>query len=210
MDARQSKARALADRGRVMRDGDGWVVYSLTSTNKYRVTLYPVYCSCPDFELRQIAWKHVLAVRSAIAQERSDKLLGKPPRARGGGEPIERPKPTYKQVWPAYDAAQKNEKAEFLQLLAELCQGIIEPERKPGRGRPPAPLASQAFAALFKVGSTISGRRFMTDLNDAQAKGHVGEAISHSGIARFFEDEGSFDLLRGLVQHSALPMSGLE
>jgi hypothetical protein len=67
------------------------------------------------------------------------------------GKPKQCPRPNYQQDWPAYDSAQVNEKAEFQALLADLCRGIEEPERKPGRGRPPASLADQAFAGCFKV-----------------------------------------------------------
>ena len=49
-----------------------------------------------------------------------------------------------------------------LLLLSDLCRGIKEPEREPGRGRPPNALADLAFAACYKVYSGFSGRRFMT------------------------------------------------
>jgi transposase len=210
MDARRERARELADRGRVVKKDDHWLVFSLTSPEKYRVTLYPVSCTCPDFELRQEACKHVLAVRTDIAQKRSDALLGKPPREPVGGEPVQPPRKTYRQNWGAYDQAQANEKAEFLTLLADLCRGIAEPQRKPGPGRRPASLADQAFAACFKVFSGLSGRRFMTDLRDAREKGHVGETVSHSTIARCFEDKDSTPVLRNLLTWSSLPLAPLE
>jgi hypothetical protein len=209
MDARQTKARELADRGRVVQQKDGsWVVFSLTSTGKYRVTLDPVSCDCPDFELRQEPCKHVLAVRQAEAQGRADKTPGKTRAPENA--PLQHPKKTYPQNCPAYDAAQQNEKAEFITLLADRCRNIEAPARKPGKGRPPAPLAAQAFAACYKVFSGFSGRRFATDLNDAETKGHVSEAVSHSSIARFFAAEENFDLLRNLVTWSSLPLAALE
>ena len=72
------------------------------------------------------------------------------------------PKPTYKQDWPAYNKAQTNEKDKFQVLLAELCRGIEEPPQE--KGRPRVSLRDVVFAAVFKVYSTVSGRRFQCDL----------------------------------------------
>src|SRR6185369_3107645 len=76
---------------------------------------------------------------------------------------------TYKQDWPAYNEAQVNEKDRFQTLLYELCQGIGTGSQK--TGRPRLPLEDMIFAATFKVYSTVSGRRFMSDLRDAKLKG---------------------------------------
>ena len=46
-------------------------------------------------------------------------------------------KPTYKQAWGAYHLSQTHEKGFFQDLLYQLCQGMDEPVRKGGRGRPP-------------------------------------------------------------------------
>src|SRR5437588_10143736 len=123
MNTRQAKALELAERGRVVRQNDHWLVFSLTSTNKYRVTLDPPGCTCLDFDLRQEPCKHVLAVRESAAEGRADKVpgRGKAPEE----EPVYYPRKSYPQDWPAYDAAQTNEKAELMTLLADLC-GCIE------------------------------------------------------------------------------------
>lgn len=210
MDTRQEKAQELASRGRVVRQPDHWLVFSLTSTEKYRVTLDPVSCSCPDYELRQEPCKHVLAVRIDVAQNGADTPCAKKPRLMVEEEPIKRQRPTYRQDWPSYCAAQKNEKDEFLPLLSDLCAGIVEPERKPGRGRRPASLAAQAFAAIFKVFTGMSGRRFMSDLRDVQVKGFVSEAVSPASIARFLESEEATPILTAILTQSSLPLKALE
>jgi len=222
VDIQKEKARELADRGRCVQNPDGsWFVFSLTSSNKYKVVLNDMdpktaahnrhTCTCPAFELHQDGCKHIRAVLWVKRQDDADRREGNPPRERiPDGEPIRFPRKTYTQNWPAYEAAQTNEKAEFLQLLSDLCRMIVEPERKRGRGRPPASLADQVFAACYKVYSGFSGRRFTTDLRDAVDKGHIGEAISYSGIARFLEDEESYPLLHSLIMQTALPLKGLE
>src|SRR5260370_36299116 len=63
MNTREAKAVELADRGRVVADKGGWLVFSLNGPEKYTVTLEPPFCSCPDFETRHAACKHVLATK---------------------------------------------------------------------------------------------------------------------------------------------------
>lgn len=82
-------------------------------------------------------------------------------------------KKTYSQEWSAYNAAQVNEKDQFQTLLRELCKGVGEPSQK--IGRPRLPFEEMIFAATFKVYSTVSQRRFMSDLRDAHAKGHISQ-----------------------------------
>ena len=99
-------------------------------------------------------------------------------------------KPTYKQNWPAYNTAQTIEKHRFQELLADLCRGVVEPARPHEGvkgGRPPVTMADRAFAAAFKVYSTISGRRFTCDMKDAQGRGHVSQAPHYNSIARYLE-----------------------
>src|SRR5205807_5108319 len=78
---------------------------------------------------------------------------------------------TYPQNWKAYNAAQTQEGDKFQALLHDLCSGIPNPE--PKNGRPPLPLAEAIFNATFKVYSTMSQRRFMSDLREAHGRGYI-------------------------------------
>jgi transposase len=106
-------------------------------------------------------------------------------------------KPTYPQDWPAYNAAQN-----------DLCLGIPEPP--PAIGRPRIPLADALFAACFKVYSTFSGRRFMSDLRDAQSKEYLRTAPHYNSIFRTLEDPDVTPILRGLIIESSLPLKVVE
>src|SRR5207249_2841214 len=111
MDSRKVKATELADRGRAVRQADGtWLVYSLTSAERYKVRVKELSricsCTCPDFELRLEPCKHIQAVRITIARENYDRRTGAEPRPVPEGEPVKYPKKTYQQDWPAYDLAQ--------------------------------------------------------------------------------------------------------
>ena len=208
VDIREAKAIELADRGRVVKRPNGWLVYSLSSSEKYFVTVLPLSCDCPDFELRQEPCKHIIAVQINLSREAS----GSPIEQRTDEPPITWPRKTYRQDWPNYDAAQQNEKREFQYLLADLCSTIPQPEPKGGAkgGRPAALLSDVVFASVFKVYSGMSGRRFTTDLREAQDRGFVSAAVHHSTIARCLEDEETIPRLIGLIERSALPFSAIE
>ena len=78
-------------------------------------------------------------------------------------------KMTCTQEWSAYNDAQTHEQERFVALLRDLCNGIPQPEQT--FGRPRLPLADVVFSTVYKVYSTMSGRRFMTDLREAEDKG---------------------------------------
>lgn len=80
---------------------------------------------------------------------------------------------TYPQQWPSYNQAQTNEKARLQTLLYELCSGIQEPMQT--FGRPRLPFTEMIFAAVFKVYSAVSGRRFISDLREAQKRGYLSK-----------------------------------
>jgi hypothetical protein len=115
---------------------------------------------------------------------------------------------TYPQDWPAYNMAQTKEKAIFLYLLRQLCQGVGEPAQY--NGRPRLPLEDMLFAMCYKVYSAVSTRRFMTDLRDARAKGYVSALPCYNSIINYFESEVATPYLQMLVEESALPLEAIE
>ncbi|HKO35316.1 MAG TPA: transposase [Pyrinomonadaceae bacterium] len=117
-------------------------------------------------------------------------------------------RPTYPQNWSAYNQAQTNEKALFQTLLHELCEGVGEPSQV--MGRPRLPLNEMIFAAAFKVFSTVSGRRFMSDLRDAHAKGYISKLPCYNSIFTYFENEVMTAYLTLLVEESSLPLRVIE
>jgi transposase len=205
MNTREAKALELADRGRVVRDGDGWVVFSLSGPEKYRVTLDPLHCTCPDFETRHEACKHSLAARIASTRPANDARTEPKPET----PPVQWPRKTYSQDWPTYEAAQVNEKDEFLGLLHDLCSRIKEPARQ-GRGRPPIPLADAIYAACLKIFTTLSVRRFMSDLRQAHERGYLSRVPHHCHVSRTLESEETTPILETMVIQSSLPLKAIE
>jgi hypothetical protein len=115
---------------------------------------------------------------------------------------------SYPQNWPAYNRAQTAEKELFCHLLRDLCAGFPEPPQ--GRGRPRIPLADALFSACFKVYSTYSSRRFMTDLRNAHERGFVTRPWHFNTVLKVIEDEDVTLTLHDLIAASATPLRSVE
>lgn len=115
---------------------------------------------------------------------------------------------TYRQEWPAYNMAQTHEKANFQTLLYELCQTIEEPMQR--FGRPRLPMSEMIFCAAFKVYSTVSGRRFISDLQQAKTRGYIFKCPHFNSISNYLEMEGMTAYLKALITQSSLPLKAAE
>jgi hypothetical protein len=216
-EARKARGMAIAARCRIKAVGNGFYsVPSQSGKNHYMVTLNPQYpdvprCNCPDYEQRGEPCNHVYALRYVVERETNP----------DGSETVTQtvtvtnqtttaPRKTYKQNWPAYNAAQTQERTRFERLLYELCQGVQEPPRKPGPGRKPIPLADQTFAAVSNVYSTVSARRFMCDLEEAHQKGYISKVPHFNAISTALEDETITPILRAMIVRACLPLKAIE
>lgn len=115
---------------------------------------------------------------------------------------------TYPQEWHEYNLAQTNEKARLQTLLYELCQGIEEPIQT--FGRPRLSFADMIFAAAFKVYSTVSGRRFISDLREAQGRGYLSKTPHFNSISNYLELESMTPYLKQLISESSSPLKAIE
>lgn len=219
MDARTVKGMEIAATAPLQRDTRGWLVPSQRGMGFYRVSPHPTTtykvaqglvpppngvqpwsCDCPDFELRQLPCKHVLAVQFTIRRETVNL---------DGSVVTEEIKVTYSQPWSAYNAAQCVEKDRFLVLLADLCSAIPQPARA-RRGRPPMSTSDMAFATVYKVYSRFSSRRFTSDLRDAENRGLIAYAPHFNTVSNYLSNPNLTPVLAGLITASALPLRAVE
>jgi len=115
---------------------------------------------------------------------------------------------TYPQDWPAYNAAQTNEKDRFQILLHDLCRGIAdEPQRT---GRPRLPLSDAIFCSAFKVYSTLSARRFTSDLREAHERKFISRLPHYNSIFNYLENPDFTPILHDLIIESSLPLQVVE
>jgi Transposase DDE domain/SWIM zinc finger len=222
MDAQKLKVRELADRGRCVLNADGtWTVFSLSSTNKYKVvlngrnpetlamTLHT--CTCPSYELVQAHCKHILACLTVKHQDAYDRKHENLPRERVPiGEPIKHKRQTYQQPnWNKYNAGQMAERDHLQQLLADLCRTVPEPP--PAKtGRKPIPLATMIFSAVYKVYTMLSARRGTCDLEECHRRGHIDRAPHFNSVLNALDSEATTPILYELIRVSALPLAAIE
>src|SRR6516164_3128956 len=116
---------------------------------------------------------------------------------------------TYPQHWRAYNDAQTHEKDKFLELLHDLCTSVTEPA--PAKtGRPRLPLRDAVFAVCFKIYSTLSCRRFMSDIRDAHSKGYLSRVPHFNSICNYLENPELTPILYSLITETSLPLKSVE
>src|ERR1051325_6089228 len=201
---REIKALQIAAKSKIVRKGNAWLVPSQAGQGEYEVThdLFEPRCTCPDFEFRQAACKHVYAVQYVIERETTSDgqtIVT---------ETVKVTRKTYSQNWGAYNATQTKEKSEIQALLYELCKGLPEPEQR--TGRPRLSVADIIFSSCYKVYSTVSGRRFATDLREAKQRGYLTRLPHYNSVFRYLESEALTPYLFELIALSAQPLKAVE
>jgi transposase len=198
MDGREQRGLEIAATKKLRRKGDLWLVPSQAGGSTYVVDPATPECSCPDFEDRRERCKHVFAVEFTVLRERSE-----------SGETVTQTlKVTYRQEWPAYNAAQTNEKVRVAELLRDLCAAIDNPAQ--GRGRPRLPLSDSVFCAAIKVYAGMSARRTMSDLRDLADKGFIDRAPHYNSVLNALENPDLTPILTAMIEESALPLKSVE
>ncbi len=201
MDARQERGLVIAATSKIEQNKLGWKVPSQSGNGTYIVNLDhgEPFCTCPDYEARHQPCKHIHAVEYVIQRET------KPDGTTTYTESI---KVTYNQNWTAYNSAQTHEQEHFVTLLKDLCNGIEQPEQT--FGRPRLPLSDVVFGLALKSYSTISGRRFTTQLKEAQETGLISKAAHYNSASRYLENPELTPLLKCLIEQSASPLRAIE
>ncbi len=202
MDAREERGLVIAATSKIEQNKLGWKVPSQSGNGAYIVNLDhgSPFCTCPDYEKRHQPCKHIHAVEYVIQRET------KPD---GTTTYTQSVKVTCTQNWPAYNAAQSEEKTRFGVLLADLCKGIPQPIHE-GKGRPALPLADMLFASVYKVYTGFSSRRFTSDLRDAHTDGLVASTPHFNSVTNYLADPSMTPILKHLVMVSSLPLKAVE
>jgi transposase len=203
---REIKALQIAAKTQLKRKGNVWIVPSQAGHGEYQVRPDPQAprCTCPDYEFRNARCKHIVAVEYVLMREH------KPDGSTVVTETVKVTRQTYPQDWKAYNYAQTHEKSELQALLYELCRNLPEPERRKGKGRPPLSLPDIIFASVTKIYSTISGRRYQTDLREAKARGYLTYLPHYNSVFKYLESEALTPYLYELITLSAAPLKSIE
>lgn len=120
-------------------------------------------------------------------------------------------KQSYPQNWATYNQAQTHEKALFQKLLFGLCREIDNlPRKNESAGRSRLPLSDMVFSVVYKTYETVSGRRFICDLEDAKAKGYISRVPHFNSIFNYLDHNAMDWILRDLITMSAAPLRAFE
>jgi transposase len=182
----------------VTRCKEGWLVKSPNRHDSNTVTLNndKPACTCLDFGVHRKC-RHIIAVEEFLKEEiENENNVHKTERK------------TYSQNWTAYNEAQQQEKTLFMQLLADLCGSIEQPQY--AFGRPMLPITDMIFCSVFKVYSTFSGRRFTSDMNMAKEKGYLATVPHYNSIFNFLQKKELTPILKRLIEMSSLPLKRVE
>jgi transposase len=197
----------IAATQKLTQKGKVWLVPSQSGRGKYTVCpdADSPFCSCPDHEDTGLPCKHIFAVRVTMEREQ-----GRDGTVTETKTVTLTEKKTYRQPeWGVYNLAQTEEKRRFLALLHDLCRGLPNPPQT-GSGRRRTDMGDMVFTAVYKVYSTLSGRRFCTDLEESFAKGFLTRKVNGMMAWQFMESELLTPVLHQLITTSSLPLRAVE
>jgi transposase len=209
MKALQQRGLEMAANFNIFQKPDGtWSVPSATSKgHRYTVQVgQKTTCTCQYHEINGAKCKHAFAVEYFVKREQHEDGSETITETLRVTESIQRK--TYPQNWPAYNAAQCNEKPRVLELLKGLCDGIAQPPQK--RGRPRLALSDVAFSAVMKVYSTVSGRRASSEIDEYVAKGFISKPHHYNSVFTYLENPALTPILKAMVEESASPLKVIE
>jgi transposase len=201
MEMWQQRGLMIANSNTVKKNRLGWQVPSQSGNGTYIVNMDSgePFCTCQHFETTHKKCQHIYAVEFIVQKEQHPD---------GTVTETRTMKITYGQDWPVYDEAQMHEQEHFAELLRDLCNGIQQPEYR--FGRPRLPLADVVFGLVYKSYTTMSGRRFMSDLREAEASELVAKSASFASNARYLGNPELTRLLKALIEQSASPLTTVE
>jgi transposase len=197
----QERGLAIANSNTVKKNKLGWQVPSQSGNGTYIVSIDhgEPFCTCGYFETEHKKCQHIYAVEFIVQRET------KPD---GTVTETKTIRITYSQDWSAYNAAQTEEKAQFTQLLAELCKGVTQPEQS--NGRPRLPLSDMVFASAFKVYTGFSSRRFATDVKEIHEAGLIASTPHFNSVSNYLASPELTPLLKTLIEQSASVLKSIE
>ena len=198
---RKLRGAAIAAIVNIKKNKLGYVVPSQSGSGNYVVNVDDdePFCSCPDFELRQLPCKHVYSVEFLIKREEQPD---------GSTLETKAVQVKYTQDWTAYNKAQTNEEDHFRILLRDLCDTVEQP--KYNFGRPRMPISDVIYGVAYKVYSGMSGRRAKSRIRDATEDGLLDKTPCYSTLFRYMENPDMKPLLQSLISQSALPLKSVE
>jgi len=112
-------------------------------------------------------------------------------------------------TWHNYNESQTKEKALFVNILGDLCNLLEEPQHN-SVGRKPTKTRDIIFAMAIKQYLNLSSRRLQSDLKLFKEAGFIDSEIPFNTLLDHFERPELKEILKGLIEVSALPLKQIE
>lgn len=113
------------------------------------------------------------------------------------------------QDWPAYNAAQTQEKIQFKILAADLLHAVEE-DSDPSPGRNGYDIRTRLFSLLLQSYTGKSARRLGSELEEARRQGYIPSVPHFNSVLNFYHDEHLPGLLHDLISITAHPLESVE
>lgn len=217
MTPREERGAAIAATQTLVEKNGVWLVPSQSGNGKYHV--FPdadkPHCTCKDHIEMGYVCKHIVATRIVMTRKTQEVSMDGTVKTTTETVTVEAMKATaerktYAQNWPAYNAAQTNERRHFHELLADLCANIPEDPPSPKGGRPGIPMRDAMYAAVLKVFSLTSARRFHGELEEAHEAGFLSRLPHFNCVLRAFNEPEATPILKSMIETSAFPLRAVE
>lgn len=181
-----------------------WFVQSQSGTGGYLVGKGKGgswTCNCPDYRSNLRPCKHLIGVRA-----REDGL-GPVAAYR---EEARRPRPSYKQNWTTYNAAQNAELDLFDPVLHALLGAVQDPRAEATTGRPRFPLSDLLICAVEKVYYRRGFRVSKGLYEDLRRAGFIRRCPSQNLPGMALGREDVTPILLQAINDAAFPLAALE
>jgi hypothetical protein len=180
-----------------------WSVPSQSGTGVYLVSLERGVwkCICPYFVAHDIQCKHILAVhirRNGLTRLQAAEAGAKQPRK------------TYRQNWPAYNAAQRSEAVNFGLVLQDLVSDLEDPCPPKNTGRPRLPYRDLVYCSVEREFSRLPLRKAQGTYAGSRKAGRISCVPSDNMPSLLLRREQTTGVLSELIAKSAAAFTSIE
>ena len=158
-------------------------------------------CICPDFTAHNLPCKHIFAIQfkqKGLTPIEAAAIDGK------------RPRPSYRQNWPAYNAAQRAEPELFGPVLQDLVADLEDPSPVKGTGRPRLPFCDVVYCAVERYVTKKPLRKARGTYDRSRRDGRISCTPSDNMPSLLLRRPEVTPILLELIAKSAVALSSVD
>jgi transposase len=180
-----------------------WSVPSQSGRGVYLVSLQRGVwrCICPDYTAHSFQCKHIVGVQlrlNGLSRLEATEVEAK------------RPRPTYRQNWPAYNAAQRSEAVNFGLVLQDLVSDLEDPCPPKPTGRPRLPYPDIVYCTVEREFTRLPLRKAQGTYSGSQEAGRISCVPSDNIPSMLLRRADTSAVLNELIARSAAALTSIE